>query len=203
MCCATVQWVGGSAWRSTLLAEVFCLGHFLEVLLTSKYIFFSESKHLSCVSKDIIMTPIAFIQVNTSLPSFKSSVTQVVWNIFPKEKHSISQETLQKYHRLRHYHVSAFPVSSSPFSPTRRSPFHLLHFWNPHSMLILFLLLSLYFSLTFQCYSTRIVFSSPGRLSTCPMYLSHIHGFIRLPLSLLLTHKNMLVNFFIWKKSHP
>lgn len=51
------------------------------------------------------MTPIAFIQVNTSLPSFKSSVTQVVQSIFSKAKHPISQEPLQKYHRLRQCRV--------------------------------------------------------------------------------------------------
>lgn len=51
------------------------------------------------------MTPIAFIQVNTSLPSFKSSVPRVVKNIFSNAKHPLSQETLQKYHRLRQYHV--------------------------------------------------------------------------------------------------
>lgn len=51
------------------------------------------------------MTSFAFIQVTTSLPNFKSSVTQVVKNIFTKAKQPISQEIFQKYHRLRHYSV--------------------------------------------------------------------------------------------------
>lgn len=132
------------------------------------------------------MTPIAFIQVNTSLPSFKSSVTQVVWNIFPKEKHSISQETLQKYHRLRHYHVPAFPVSSSPFSPTRRSPFHLLHFWNHTPCLFSFsfsLSISLSpFSVTVQELSFQAQGVCPRVLCIYPTYMASL-GFLSLSCS--------------------